>query len=62
MRPDQAVLTLFKFEIFKEVYIFPTTVTEIATFTIFPALAVGCTGKGRFGVSSRLHWEGSIRR
>ena len=25
-------------------------------FTILPALTVGCTGKGRFGVSSRLHW------
>ena len=25
-------------------------------FTILPALAV-CTEKGRFGVSSRLHWE-----
>ena len=29
-------------------------------FTIVPALAVGCTGKGQFGISSRLHWEGSI--
>ena len=25
-------------------------------FTILPALAVCCTGKGRIGVSSRLHW------
>ena len=27
-------------------------------FTILPALAVGCTGKGRFGVTSRLHCMG----
>ena len=25
-------------------------------FTILPALAVGCTGKGRVGISGRLHW------
>ena len=25
-------------------------------FTILPALAVGCTGKGRIGVNSRFHW------
>ena len=26
------------------------------------ALAVGCTGKARFGISSRLHWKGPIWR
>ena len=31
-------------------------------FTILPALTIGCTGKGRFGISSRLHWEGSDRQ
>ena len=29
---------------------------------IFYSLAVGSTGKARFGVTSKLHWEGSIRR
>ena len=26
-------------------------------FTILPALAIGCTGKDQFGISSRLHWK-----
>ena len=56
--PDHFPLLIFVVE----VYIMPVPVMEILIFTILPALAVGCTGKGRFGVSSRLHWKGSSQR
>ena len=32
-----------------------------STCTILPSLAVGCTGKACFGVSSRLHWAIRLR-
>ena len=44
------------------IYAITTDEETIATGRPALALAVGCTGKARCGVSDRLHWEGSIRR